>query len=228
MNLDDILGLIVVSLVGGLFLFILWIGIYDLWGREIKSLCKALKNSPRKFLVYINSWKTKIKRLIPKKWGGTKEKIMRKKVLDLTLEKRGMETVLHLKAAKEIEDFFKKASAKSGKSAKTETSSKWRNGENEGLVFYVKNEQLTGRVEGYGPVMDNFGNGLTDNEGKINLALLRIVGISSENGVTVKTDDLLGFQETKQYIEDMANWAKSFYEENLRDQDLVASVSFEV
>lgn len=153
---------------------------------------------------------------------------MRKKVLDLTLEKVGMDSVLHIKAAKEIEDFFKKASVKSDKSAKTETSTKWVDKEDDGIEFYVKNEKLSNKVGGYGAIMDNFGNGLMEGDGKINLAILRIVGISSEEGVTIKTDDLLGFQEMRQYIENLAGWTKAFYEENLRDQDISASVTFEV
>lgn len=168
-----------------------------------------------------------INRSLP--FGRNKEKkIMRKKVLDLTLHKEGLDTVLVIKAAKEIEDFFKKASNKSGRSAKTETSAKWLDKEGDGLEFYVKNEKLSNKVEAYGPVMDNFGNGLMDSDGRINLALLRIVGISGENGVSIKTDDLLGFQETRQYIEQVAQWTKSFYEENLRDQDLTATISFEI
>lgn len=154
---------------------------------------------------------------------------MRKKVLDLTLKKEGMETVLHIKAAKEIEDYFKKASVNGKRTGqKTETSEKWLDKNDEGLEFYIKNEKLSNKVGSHGPIMDNFGNGLIADDGRINLALLRIVGISGEDGVTVKTDDLLGFQEMREYIENLANWTKSFYEENLRDQDLSATISFEL
>lgn len=152
----------------------------------------------------------------------------KKKAVELTLHKEGMDTMLHIKAAKEIEDFFKRASAKSGKSAKTEVSEKWLDQESEGIEFYVKNEKLSNRVANYGPIMDNFGNGLMDTEGRINLALLRIVGISGEDGVTIKTDDLLGFQEMKEYISLLAEWTKAFYNENLRDQDLSAVITIEV
>ncbi len=154
----------------------------------------------------------------------------KKTVLDLTLHKEGMESVLHLKAAEEIEEYFRKASVKqcakkSGE--KTETSAKWLDEDGDGLEFYVKNEQLSDKVNSYGPIMDNFGNGLMDGD-KINLALLRIVGISSDEGVTVRTDDLLGFEEMKTYTNLLGQWTKSFYEENLRGGDLRATVSFEV
>lgn len=159
-----------------------------------------------------------------------RQKVSKKKVLDLTLHKEGMETVLHIKAAKEIEDYFRRASVKqcarkSGE--KTETSGKWLSAEGEGLEFYVKNEQLSNKVSSYGPIMDNFGNGLMDGD-KINLALLRLVGISDDEGITVKTDDLLGFEEMKSYVNLLGQWTKAFYEENLRDGDLSATVTFEV
>lgn len=158
------------------------------------------------------------------KLNKNKQTIMRKRVLDISLSKRGFENLITIKAVPEIEDYFKRAAGDKG----TELSSKWLNSDGDGLTFYKKSEKLTGKVSGYGPVMDNFGNGLTDDGGRINLALLRIVGISGENGVTIQTDDLLGYEETKQYIEALGSWTKAFYEDNLRDQDLTASITFEV
>lgn len=144
----------------------------------------------------------------------------KKHVIDITLEKRELETFVSLKVAPEVEAFFKKA-AKS----ETETSNKWLDEEGEGLEFYRKNEKLSGKVENYDDVMDNFGNGLMEGS-RINLALLRICGISE--GVTVKTDDLLGYEETRQYIERLAEWTKKFYENNLKNHSLSASITFEV
>lgn len=162
-----------------------------------------------------------IKRKINKK--KNKGKIMRKRVLEINLQKRGFDNLITLKAVPEIEDYFKRAAGDV-----TEQSSKWLDGEGEGLNFYKKSEKLTGKVSGYGPVMDNFGNGLTDDGGRINLAFLRIVGISGENGVTIKTDDLLGYEETKEYIQALASWTQAFYEDNLRDQDITSTITFEV
>lgn len=171
----------------------------------------------KQFLTY------KIKSL----FEGKKEKLKmsKKNVLDLTLKKEGMESVLHIKAAKEFEDFFKKA-AKKKSSSYTETSNKWLNEDGEGLEFYIKNEKLNNKVSNYGPIIDNFGNGLVEDDGRINLAILRIVGIS--DGVTVKTNDMLSYQEVSEYIQKVASWGKAFYEENLRDGDLSATVNFEV
>lgn len=190
---------------------------------------------PSILLIVIPKVVAKIKSFLEKQKGKTKMPstspvTSKKKVIDLTLEKRGMETVLKIKAAKEIEDFFRKASIKTGPgtSPKTEVSNKWVDKNDEGLVFYLKNEKLSGKVSRYGNVMDNFGNGLLDDSGRFNLAILRIKGISDEDGVTIKTDDLTGYQEIREYIEKVAGWTKSFYEENLRDQELSASISFEV
>lgn len=152
----------------------------------------------------------------------------KKRVLDVSLHKEGLKTYLKLKAAPEIEDYFRRAAENEFGIDAKEQSSKWRNESGSGLVFYKKSEKLSNKVTNYGPIMDNFGNGLLDNAGRVNLALLRIVGISREDGVTISTEDLLGYEETRLYIEGLASWAKSFYEENLRDQDFTASVTFEV
>lgn len=157
-----------------------------------------------------------------------RKEIMRKRVIDLALHKDGLENYLTIKVVPEIESYFKRASVKQDELDNIEVSGKWVDSEGKGLVFYKKNEKLSGKVQGYGPVMDNFGNGLTDDSGRINLALLRIVGISEGDGVTVKTDDLLGYEETKMFIEQLGTWTAKFYEEHLRDQDITASVTFEV
>ena len=170
------------------------------------------------------NWVNKINTLFKRE-----RRTVKKKVLSLTLHKEGMETVLNIKAAKEIEDFFRNSAKPTKRSdPETETSKKWLDKDDEGLEFYKKNEKLGGRVASYGRILDNFGNGLLGDNGEINLALLRIVGISSEDGVSVKTEDLLGYQEMKEYIEKLAQWTKAFYEENLRDQDLSAEITFEV
>lgn len=163
---------------------------------------------------------------------------MRKKIIDLDLRKSGMTTLLKIKVAPELEDYFRKASLREGeltsdsrsrssRRGNTTISEKWTDEAGEGLEFYKKNAKLSNKVSHYTSVIDNFGNGLLD-DGRLNLALLRIVGISEEAGVTVKTDDLLGYEELKAYIEQLASWTKAFYEDHLRDQDLAATVTFEV
>jgi hypothetical protein len=175
---------------------------------------------------YLFIW---IKKLIKSLFRGKEKKMAKKQAIALTLRKDGMETVLHIKAAKEIEDFFNRASRASKRSApEIEVSKKWLDKNEGGLEFYKKNEKLSNKVSQFGPVMDNFGNGLMDESGRINLALLRIVGVSEDDGVTIKTEDLLGFQEMKSYIEKLAEWTKAFYEENLRDQELSATITFEL
>lgn len=151
----------------------------------------------------------------------------KRKVIDITLKKEGMESVINLKVSPEIEDYFKRASQKVSKTGYTETSNKWFDAEGEGLEFYKKNEKLSDKVESYPDVMDNFGNGIMEGN-RINLALLRIVGISGEDGVSIKTEDLLGHEEANVYVQKLADWVVQFYQNHLRDHSLSASITLEL
>lgn len=197
---------------------------------EMKSsIIRAFKKTKALTLKQLyRKCKKQIKKLINKILLREQKDIMRKRILNISLIKHGLDQVLKLKAEPEIEDYFRRAAQKQNESEFTEVSNKWKDAEGNGLTFYIKNEKLSNKVSGFTPIMDNFGNGLMDNGNRINLALLRIKGISEGDGVSIKTDDLLGHEETKQYIEMLGSWTKGFYEENLRDQEITASITFEV
>jgi hypothetical protein len=178
-----------------------------------------------------------INRLKPKR-SKTKRSPMRKEIINLNLSKQGMTSLLRIKVAEEIEDYFRKASLRDGETGSdnrsrrstrgnTDVSEKWLDESGEGLEFYKKNVKLSNKVSRYTQVIDNFGNGLID-DGRLNLALLRVKGISEGDGVSIKTDDLLGYAEMQEYITQLSSWTKAFYEDHLRDQDIVAKVTFEV
>lgn len=153
---------------------------------------------------------------------------MLKEAINIVLQKNGMDVVLKLKVAPEIEDYFKRVA--SGESSRfedvthTEQSSKWLDESGTGLKFYIKSEKMGNKVPGI-DVIDNFGNGLIDS-GRINVALLRTVGASNE--ITIQTNDLLSYEEMKSYIEDLANWTRAFYENVLRPAEIRVSVGFDV
>lgn len=178
-----------------------------------------------------------IKKAASKKKAAVKRKKMKKEVISLNLKRVGLETLLTIKASPEIEEFFKRAASNRDEvrrrdngqetNTATQTSSNWKDADNNGLLFYTKNEKLSNKVSGYSSVIDNFGNGLMDND-NINLALLRVVGISNPEGKTVKTTDLLSYEEMKTYTEELALWTKAFYENHLRSQELSASITLEV
>lgn len=155
------------------------------------------------------------------------------KVISLTLKRKGLDIVLDIKTAPEIEDFFKKASI-SGRDddfgrdcsqsfGKSETSQKWLGADGEGLKYYVKNVKLSDRVSGY-HIMDNFGNGLME-DNKFNLAFLRCVGISE--GISIKTNDLLSLEEMKQFMQKLSEWTKKFYEIALSESEIIADITIE-
>ena len=159
-----------------------------------------------------------------------------KKAISITLKRKGLDIVMDIKTAPEIEAYFAKASKDEGNYddfgnhtedgvAQTKTSSKWVRANGEGLNYYVKNVRLGDKFQGY-RIMDNFGNGLMEETGKFNLAFLRTVGIT--NGVTIKTTDLLSVEEMKQYIQKLADWTKKFYETILSESEVIATVSVDV
>jgi hypothetical protein len=144
---------------------------------------------------------------------------MNKQIINITLEKNGMDILLKLKVAEEVEAFFKNAS-----NGNTEQSNYWLDEENNGVIFYLKSEKVAHKVPSI-EVIDNFGSELI-REGKINVALLRSVGASQ--GVTIKCNDLLGYEEMKVYIEQLALWTRSFYETTMRPAQISAQIAFDV
>jgi hypothetical protein len=152
-----------------------------------------------------------------------------KSAVSIKLTRSGFDILMNIKVDSKIEDFFKQASlegdcADNGgdmEDGVAKTSAKWFDAEGNGLSYYVKNRKLSQLVAG-ARVIDNFGNGLVEDD-KINLAFLRIVGISK--GVTVKTTDLLSVEEMKDYIQRLANWTKEFYQNHLVDTEVLAEIN---
>jgi hypothetical protein len=144
---------------------------------------------------------------------------MTKNIINITLEKNGLDVIMRLKIDPEIENFFKQAG-----NSQFETSAVWLDEAGTGLKFYKKSEAVAGKVQGFDAI-DNFGSMLSD-DGRINVALLRTVGASE--GITIKTEDLLSYEEMKSYIEDLAVWTRGFYESVLRPAGINATIGFEV
>lgn len=157
----------------------------------------------------------------------------KEKVISLTLKRKGLDIVLDIKTAPELEDFFKKASLAAEdvednggddvEDGVAKTSRKWLRADGEGLQYYVKNEKLSNKVTGM-RIMDNFGNGLMEDD-KFNLAFLRCVGIS--DGVSIKTTDLLSVEEMKEFMKKLAQWTEQFYKTALSESEIIGSVSIE-
>ncbi len=146
---------------------------------------------------------------------------MTKEVIDIGLVKEGLNTVMTIKVADELETYFKTLAGND-----TEQSSKWLDKNNRGLYFYKKVEAMSQKV-GSVQVMDNFGNGLFDDQtGRINVALIRTVGASK--GISIKTQGLMTYSEMETYIKELATWVKGFYEEQMRPAEIKAKISMEV
>jgi len=228
--------------------FLIWILDIDYY--DARDICRWWKRrlwtKPLKFLAStfrelrdIRRLRRKCKKIIKRQWykATGRKALMKKQVIKLGLRKREMETELSIWAAPEIEEFFRTASLQKDNPRRnddggnadgnTSTSKKWKDANGKGLTYYVKNEKLRNKLEGMNNVIDNFGNGLY-HRGQLNLALLRVKGISEGDGVVIRTSDLLGFEEMNQYAQELASWTKAFYEEYLHEQDLEASITLEM
>lgn len=155
--------------------------------------------------------------------------------------KDGTDLFLKLTVAPELEEFFKQLSmTEFGKEEGlyTELSAKWFDKEGKGLKFYknspVLNEYIKKYLEGkiatsngnFLNVSNAFGKGLFEEGSRVNVAILRVVGATK--GVSLKTTDLIAFEEIKLYAEQLAIFVKEFYGNFILKKQVKAKIQFEV
>lgn len=142
-----------------------------------------------------------------------------------TLVHKGFKSFVKIKVASEIEDYFSKASEGMNPETNiveplTELSSQWLDESGNGLTFYRKAKNLSGLVSNSGQsvsVSDSFGSSLLNN-GQLNVAFLRIKGISE--GVMVETTELLSGDSMRRFLKDLRSWIKGFYESELMNNEV--------
>lgn len=110
--------------------------------------------------------------------------------------------------------------------APVEISERWFNGAGKGLQFYKITGDMDKKILG-DQAYNNFGKSLMEGD-RINIALLRIVGASERTGVTIKTNDLIGYEELRQYSEKLSYWAKGFYRDFIKKSKITATISLEM
>ena len=143
-----------------------------------------------------------------------------------TLVHKGFKSFVKIKVASEIEEYFRKASEGVNPETNiveslTETSQSWLGEDGQGLTFYRKVKNLSGLVSNSGQsvsVSDNFGSSLMGNG--LNVAFLRIVGVSEGDGVMVETTDLLNGDSMRRFLKDLRGWIKGFYESELMNNEV--------
>lgn len=153
--------------------------------------------------------------------------------------KNGTDLFLKLTVAPELEEFFKQLSiTEFGEKDIVETSSKWFDKDNKGLPFYknakVLNDYIRKFIEGKISnqngtalqISNAFGKGLFEDGVRTNVAILRVVGASK--GVTLKTTDLIAYEEIKVYAEQLAIFVKEFYGNFILKKEVKAKIQFEV
>lgn len=144
-----------------------------------------------------------------------------------TLVHKGFKSFVKIKVASEIEEYFRKASEGVNPETNiveslTETSQSWLDENGQGLAFYRKVKNLSGLVSNSGQsvnVSDSFGSSLLGSSG-LNVAFLRIVGVSEGQGVMVETTDLLNGDAMRRFLKDLRSWIKGFYESELMNNEV--------
>lgn len=153
---------------------------------------------------------------------------MRKRnIIKLTLIREQADTLLKLWIAPELEAVF--APPNGGKS-NMEVSTQWHDSEGKGLMFYKKDIEFAEKIKS-DSIANDFGKSLLvagDYGTKVNIALLRVVGASQRGGVLIKCNDLIGYEELKQYMELLGSWSKNFYRDYIKKTKLTATISLEM
>jgi len=148
-----------------------------------------------------------------------------------TLVHKGFNTFVKIKVNPDIENYFKEASK--GENPETglvepltETSQNWLDDEGNGLKFYRKVKNLSSLASNNGQrvsVSDSFGSSVLSN-GALNVAFLRIVGISEGDGKLIETTDLISGENLRHFLKDLRDWIKAFYESELMDNEIEGAV----
>ena len=160
---------------------------------------------------------------------------MRKRnIVKFTLTRNKTETILKFWVAPEVEAVFKESAVNKYGNDYIEKSGAWFDENKEGLRFYKKEDELNNklseiqnRVTGY-PIINDFGKTLFDGRGCMNIALLRVVGVSEGKGVNIKTDSLIGYEELKRYVEMLGEWIKVFYRDYIKKSKITATIACEL
>lgn len=160
------------------------------------------------------------------------EKIKHKKRhgVKITLVRDHADTYLKFWIAPEVEAVFKSMAEKEhGLDNNIETSTRWLDDNKAGLQFYRNSSELKQIVDdSYPRVQNDVGSGLMSGDKYPNVGLLRIVGASEGSGKIIRTTDLIGYEESKIYVDRLASWVKNFYRDYIQKTKIVATISFEI
>lgn len=166
-------------------------------------------------------------------------------ILDIVKEKQDIFLKINI-VDKTIEEYFRKiAIMEHGANEKDfiQTSEKWVDREGNGLKFYKNNKELQANIlktidgkynSGEGDnkrslyITNDFGSSLYDKNGRLNIAILRAVGASSPQGLTLKTTELIPWEECRTFIEQLAAFLKEFYKAFLKKSEGKFKIQIEV
>lgn len=111
-------------------------------------------------------------------------------------------------------------------------SSKWVNSDNIGVEFYKPKIEMLEKIDNstpYGFCFNDFGAELVNSQGSLNMAMVRVKGISRVGGISIyAADNGLNAIEIEAYIKTLGYYIKELYRFYLQKVNVKALICFEL
>lgn len=136
-------------------------------------------------------------------------------LINLTLYRTGDKTVIQIKAAKELEAFFSDLSKGEGSEPQYLVSQNWKDKEGNNAKFYKMTDTMEAKLAQWLENNSAFNNAggsiLVDSRGRVNMAILRAVGITGGTTISFVSSELSDNFELEDYVRSVANVSKKIY-----------------
>jgi hypothetical protein len=142
---------------------------------------------------------------------------------DIVINKNKEQISIFIKLPKEIEEWYKSVNG-----GLKETSNAWLDKNGVGVEFYkisqeVREKERTVHYE----VFSDFGKGFLNEDNRINLAILRTVGITDGIEIFSKNFKSIDNAQQEYYVKKLTEYIKKFWEREISENTLKVRMTFE-
>ncbi|CAM6004567.1 unnamed protein product [Sphagnum balticum] len=108
-------------------------------------------------------------------------------------------------------------------------SRKWKDQSGQPLRFYQLQHRIDLRMQEDGaPIFNKYGSDLIDDRNRCNIAILRTVGASVGDGISISTDEMLSVADLNYWCETISVFCRTFYKAYVQEAEYNAVITFEV